>query len=122
MELLITRFYNELDDPMHYSASRMELGEDVGKITWNNAVEDATEHSYLLDTTDKVEAFENYIKRFGAWDQEEIDTWPLEEKVALLIQFISSEIREAAPLEDLEDSEGRIFKGIDGEMYFYIGE
>ena len=46
MELLITRFYNELDDPMHYSASRMELGEDAGKITWNNAAEDATEHSY----------------------------------------------------------------------------
>ena len=68
-----------------------------------------------MDTTDKVEAFENYIKRFGAWDQEEIDTWSLEEKVALLIQFISSEIREA-------DQEGRIFKGIDGEMYFYIGE
>lgn len=115
MELLITRFYNELDDPMHYSASRMELGEDAGKITWNNAVEAATEHSYLLDTTDKVEAFENYIKRFGAWDQEEIDTWSLEEKVALLIQFISAEIREADP-------EGHIFKGIDGEMYFYIGE
>lgn len=80
----------------------MELGEDAGKITWNNA----TEHSYLLDTTDKVEAFENYIKRFGAWDQEEIDKWSLEEKVALLIQFISAKIREA-------DLEGHIFKGID---------
>lgn len=132
MELDITDFFNTCE-PKAYSASIAEIGEDAGTITWQNAI-DRSEEDMLLDTEEKRDAFKAYIRGFGAWDDEEIAAWSHEELNALLIQFISGDMREDglhANMEyeewnalDPENSIGRIYGGpltTDGRVYFYMG-
>ena len=134
MELNITRFFNEAA-PMDYSASVAEIGNNAGRYTWRAACDDAPDYSDLLNTEYKRQAFRDYVKEFGAWHDEEIATWNDTELTALLIQFISGDIREAGigPESDADEwieyqerSEngqisGRIFKGNDNNVYYYIG-
>lgn len=132
MELDITDFFNSCD-PRHYLASVAELGEDAGTITWENAL-DRSEEDNLLDTEEKRDAFKAYVRGFGAWDDEEIDAWSHEELNALLIQFISGDMREDGLHANMEDEEwnaldpeksrGSIYGGpltTDGRVYFYMG-
>ena len=130
MELDITDFFNNAA-PADYSASAMELGDNAGRITWGHAVEDAPDYP-LLDTDDKREAFRDFIREFGAWDNTEIAAWTDQELTALLIQFISGDMREAnldpaAPdwTQYEKDAEAgrvssRIFRSAN-RVYFYIG-
>ncbi len=94
MELNITDFFNSAR-PAYYSASAMELGEDAGRITWENSMEVAEDWAAWLDTEDKREEFRAYVRTFGAWDDAEIAAWSDQELTALLIQMISGDIREA---------------------------
>jgi len=125
MELNITAFYNYAQ-PENYSASVAEIGENAGSITWHNACE---ADFNLLDTEEKREAFRQYIKGFGAWDDAEIAAFYDTELNALCIQMISGDIRER---EDLADSweeyyalsergvvAGRLFES-DGEVYYNL--
>lgn len=133
MELNITSFFRNSPGTHFYSASKVEMGDHAGSITWNNAVVSSLEHQ-ILDTEDKRDAFRAHVKGFGAWSDEEIAAWSPQELNALLIQMISGDIREA----DLDQSDpdweqyeedskegrisGRLFKDIDDEIYYYIGE
>jgi hypothetical protein len=133
MELNITKFFNEAA-PADYSASRMELGQDAGRITWRHACEDAPDFA-LLDTDGKREAFKAHIRDFGAWSDEEIAAWSDTELNALCVQMISGDMREAdiGPDSDAEAwtlyeiaatagrCTGRIFRGDNGEIYYYLG-
>jgi len=88
----------------------------------------------MLDSEEKREDFRCYVKTFGAWSEDEIRAWSDQELNALLIQMISGDMREAdldadAPDWDKyqQDSEsgrisGRIFKGDDSQIYYYVGE
>jgi hypothetical protein len=132
MEINITKFFNEAN-PHDFSASRAEKGEEAGTITWNAAKEAVDEH-LMLDTSAKVEALRDHARGFGAWSDEEIDGWTVQECNALLIQMISGDIKEAPGLDpsdwDWDAYEklaekgtcgGRMFKGTDGEIYYYLG-
>ena len=132
MELNITKFFNEAE-PSNYSASRMEKGDNAGPLTWNAAKEAFDEH-LMLDTPEKVDALRDYARGFGGWTKEEIDGWTVQECNALLIQMISGDIRETPDMEpgswdwELYEEMGqagtvssRLFKGIDGEIYYYLG-
>lgn len=133
MEIDITEFF-ETAEAFDYSASAADLGQDAGKITWRAAVDDATNvYPGLLDTEEKRDAWRDDLRGFGAWEDEEIAAWSEDELTALLIQFISGDIRE---MEDLcgDDWEayrvlqergtcsGRLYRGDDGRVYFYIGD
>jgi hypothetical protein len=133
MELDITRFFNEAC-PMDYSASRAELGQDAGKITWNAAVDDAAEYEILPD--DKArDAFRDHVRDFGAWDDEEIAAWSNDELNALCMQMVAGDIREMLGVSssgewnwteyEQEAEKGRIssniYQGDDGRVYYYIG-
>lgn len=131
MELDITDFYRNAA-PQDYSASRMELGDDAGAITWTHACEDAPEYN-ILDADDKREAFRAHVADFGAWDNDEVGAWDNIELNALLLQMISGDIREG-PLNDNPENwegyqewvdqgqcSGRIFKSDNGRIYYYIG-
>ncbi len=127
MELKITTFFKNAC-PRDYSASVAELGQSAGRITWLNAKNDSDEYN-LLDTEAKREAFRDHIKEFGAWDAAEIAAMDDTALNALLIQMISGDIRESC-LEDCpdcwqeyeeEENAGRLFQGVDGEIYYYIG-
>lgn len=93
MEIDITSFFRN-EDPSEFSASIAETGRnDIGKVTWRRAVEAGTD-SPLLTTPDAIEALREYVKDFGAWDDEEIAAWSDAECNALFIQLVSGDIRE----------------------------
>lgn len=134
MEINITKFFKEAE-PMNYSASVAEYGDNAGKITWSNAIQAANEYNYL-DDEEKRQAFRDYVECFGAWSVEEIAAWPDNEVNALFIQFVSSGMRESGldefPFDEIDWSQyqegvekgaytGNIYKGDDGEIYYYIG-
>lgn len=135
MEIDITAFVASAD-PSEFSASRAELGQDAGKITWNNAKAEASLHP-LISTDDEIEAFRRWIHDFGAWDDDEVAAWDSDEVNALLIQHISGDLRELEGLCPSDDGTidwdgarelseqgtigGRIYPGDDGRIYFYMG-
>lgn len=128
MELNITRFFTGCT-PWKYAASRAELGEFAGQITLNNAVADSPDYM-ILDDEEKRDAFRTFVKSSGGWTSEEITAWSDTELNALCLQWIAGDMRESMYLENSPNWEAyesdeneihRIFRGIDGEIYFYIG-
>lgn len=129
MEINITSFAETNAFP--YSHSVFEGGPNAGRNTW-----EAAQHAaVLLDTPAKVQAMRDHAKGFGAWDADEIAAWTDEEVNALFVQLISGDIREAGAdsLTDIDWEEyerqseagqiaGRMFRGIDGDFYYYLGE
>ena len=135
MEIDITRFVTD-SDPFEFSASIAERGKNAGRDTWRNAVKEGMA-SPLLVTEEQIDALRSYVKGFGGWDDSEIAAWSNEECNALFIQCISGDMREAGiddcNLEDFDwteyqhDSEkgrvsGRIYRGDDDRIYYYLGE
>lgn len=134
MELNITRFVTEAS-PMDYSASPAELGQDAGRITWGNAIEDSADFM-LLDSAEKLQAMRDHLRGFGAWDDDEIAAFSDTDLNALLIQCISGDLRDAglsgAPTDaewleyEAGSSEGlyssRIGRGDDGQVWYYLGD
>ena len=132
LELNITALFKTPDfRPSYYSASCAELGQDAGAITWQNAV-DRGEEIDLLSTDDNREVFRDSLKEYGAWTVEEIAAWSDVELNALLLQFISGEIRESGLdvnnpdwqqyEKDCERGQiaGNLFTS-DDSIYYYIG-
>lgn len=103
-----------------FSHSRAEGGDNAGPETWANAMVQA-EITPLMKEED-LEDFRKYIGEFGAWEDEEIAGWNLQECNALLIQFIAGDVREKKVdyLEDLEDYPDSIYKAGD-KYYYYVG-
>jgi len=79
------------DEASSYSASRMELGDNAGKITWNNALDDSDK---ITLTPEEIQEAKDYIRTWGAWDDEEIDSWTDVETKALIIQAAAGAYRE----------------------------
>lgn len=132
--LNISRFFNEAA-PRDYSASIAEIGQTAGADTWRAAIEDSEEY-LLLETPEQRAQFRCYIRGFGAWDKEEIDSWTNTELNALCIQMVSGDLREAnlTPESGPDDWEryerratrgeiaGNIYRNDKGEVCYYIGE
>jgi len=92
--------------------------------------------SGLLTNSDELDAFRGFARGFGAWDNEQIESWSDDKCRALLIQLIAGEMREAeldcyssdedwAEYErraEAGDISSRLFRGDDGRIYYYIGE
>jgi hypothetical protein len=130
MELNITEFYNTAG-MIDYSVSVAEIGVNAGTDTWQAACEDSPDYM-ILDNDDKREAFRQYVKGFGAWDDSEIAAWSDVELNALLLQIIAGDVRESclsdggsweeyyAQSEEGQVS-GRLFENGE-QVYYYIGE
>src|SRR5580700_2584442 len=136
MEIDITNFIRNAETH-NFSAICAELGNDVGKITWDNAVREAA--STQLISAEHRAAFESWAREFGAWDRDEIAAWSLDECNALLIQYISGDLNELESLCYSDDDDfgidwseaeklsergtisGHIYKGDNGHVYFYMG-
>jgi hypothetical protein len=122
MEVNITKFITQ-GEPCDYSASVAEIGDNAGKITWSNAQRDAG-YFKLLDTEDKIDAFKDHIRGFGAWSEDEITKWSVRDCNALFLQLIAGDMREVflddAPDWTREDI-GNLFLGVDGQYYYYMG-
>lgn len=137
MELNISPFFKTAA-PMDYSASQAEIGRDAGPSTWRAACDDSADNM-LLDDDEKREAFRAFVQSSGGWTEEEIAAWSDIELNALCLQWIAGDMREPVGFElgpdttaeqwadyekQVSDGQisGRIFKGTDNEIYFYIGE
>lgn len=133
MEIDITHFFHTAA-PMDYSASVAEIGASAGADTWRAACEDAADYPELLDTEDKRQAFRDYVRGFGAWDDSEIAAWSDSDLTALLMQFIAGDMREGNIGPDVDNwaeyersaeqgtIAGRLYRGDNGRIYFYIGK
>lgn len=131
MELDITTFVMQAA-PMDYSASVAEIGANAGQDTWNAACDDSEDYP-ILDNDDKREAFRRFVRSSGGWTADEIVAWPDNELNALCLQWIAGDMREAgieadwtpaqwAEYEVNENIPHNIYRGIDGKVYFYIGD
>ena len=134
MEINITRFFKEADH-FEYSASCAGRGQNAGQETWANAKAEASRKP-LLTTPEKLSAAEDFFRGFGAWSREELAAFSSEELNALLIQFVSGDIREAESLcpdsngnvdwteyqklSERGTTSGRFYRGNDGEVYFSL--
>lgn len=135
MYLNITRFFNEAG-MIDYSASAAEIGQDVGKVTWQAALDDTAEWN-LLTNAAELEAFADYAENTGGWTGEEIDRMSNQELQALCIQFVAGWIREAFPdgtealsntdwwhyKERLQQGEcsGMLSRDSEGNVFCYFG-
>ena len=132
MEINISRFFEGVD-ASEFSASVAELGQDAGKITWDNARSYANERP-LLTSDAELNALRDHMRGFGAWEDDEIAGWDKDECNALLVQLISGDIREAGldtnepDWQEYEEGSqagqysGRMFCGVDGQIYYYLGD
>jgi hypothetical protein len=134
MEIDITTFFSEAE-PWNFSASVAERGRNAGPETWNNAMEEGAK-SPLLTTPEQIEALRDHVQGFGAWEREEIAAWTPVECNALFIQLVSGDMREGNLDNDPDDSDwadyerraeagncrGRIWRGDDSKIYYYLGD
>lgn len=125
MELNITEFVREWRGEWQwFSASQMEMGERAGAITWENAIEYA-EVSPIAKLPSEFEAIRDYIRHFGAWDDNEIDRFTYTELNALLIQLIAADFRESEYFDtwDQYDEQcgGHLLKSENDTWYYYVG-
>lgn len=131
-EIDITRLVSAIE-PRDYAASVAEFGPDAGRITWEAACDDALD---LFGLHFDRETFDAFFAGFGAWSEDELAAHTDAESAALMLQFIAGDIREApdtfAPFsaewwQQYEEAaeqgkvSGRIGRGIDGRVYYYIG-
>jgi hypothetical protein len=136
MEIDITALVAE-EDMSEFSASQAERGPNAGPETWNNAMDEARDRPMLLP--DQLDEFRDYFRGFGAWEDEEINSWDIITCNALFIQFVAGDIREAESLcpgdgtggidweayhalAEAGTCSGRIYPGDDGKVYAYIGD
>lgn len=120
-------------DMFAFSHSRAEGGEDAGRNTWNAAKEHVTSEISLLPTEEACQEFRDYMKDFGAWNDEERAAWDAAECNALLLQLIAGDVREAGADDlasiDWEEYEkdasagrisGNLFRADDGTVYYQM--
>jgi hypothetical protein len=133
MEIDITDFVTN-EDPFDYSHSQAEGGPNAGRHTWQAA---KTMAPMLLDTPEKIKALREYVKGFGAWNDEEMAAWDDIECNALFVQLISGDMRSAG-LDDVEIEDfdwakheedaaegrisGHIYRGDNGRIYYALSD
>ena len=86
-------------DPWDCSNSAANLGQDAGKLTWQASQRHAAS---LTLTEGQKEAFRDWVRSSGGWDDEEIASWDDAELTALCVQGIAGDVREGFG-DDLPD-------------------
>jgi hypothetical protein len=134
-EIEITHLFTDESPfvPFDCSNNRATLGEDAGALTWGASVECAKEIT-LLDSEERKQAFRDWVRSSGGWNDEEIAAWSDVELNALLLQWIAGDVREAFGDADFsewdwadyqERSErgsvsSNLFRADDGRVFFSI--
>jgi hypothetical protein len=108
MEIEITQLLET--DMFTFSHSCAEGGENAGPETWNAALNGPRP---LLKTPEEFDAFRDFVKDSGGWDDEEIAAWDENELQALFLQWIAGDTREAPAL-----IEGVTFYERAGEWFY----
>lgn len=129
MEIDVTHMVEDCDQMPALSGSKFELGNDAGRITWNNSVAYGKDRP-LLATEDEKDAARAHFREYGAWSREEIDAWDEDTLQGITCQDVAAAIREMESAEDEADYiagceagrySGRLSRGDNGRWYFYLG-
>lgn len=129
MEIDVTHMVADADNMVSLSGSRMEHGQDAGRITWDNSKAYGADHP-LLTTDEMRDAARAHFREYGAWDAEEIAAWSEDELQAITCQDVAAAVREMEIAEDADDYarlceegtlSGRLYRGDAGRWYFYLG-
>jgi hypothetical protein len=91
----VARMFESVE-PWDCSNNAMNLGENVGQITWHNALSVAEAHARWLETpiADACEGMREWAGDTGAWDADEIAGWSAVECLALFVQNVASDLRD----------------------------
>jgi hypothetical protein len=129
MEIDVTHMVEDRDIMFELSGSKMEHGQDAGRITWNNSVEYGKDKP-LLATEEAKEIARAHFREYGAWSKEEIAAWSDEHLQAITVQDVAAGIREMEVADTYEEYQqlcedgtcsGRVYRGDGGRWYFYLG-
>ena len=86
-------------DPWNCCNSAANLGQNAGKLTWQASQRAA---AALTLAEEQKEAFRDFVRSSGGWDDDEIEAWPDADLTALCVQWISGDVREGFG-DDLPD-------------------
>jgi len=106
LELNVTRYFaNGENDPYYMSNSVANLGNNAAKITWNNCME--ASDGDLLTSEEACQEARNWLRSFGAWSDDEINSWTETELEAFILQDAASGINEIVEIyeRDYDDEE-----------------
>ena len=115
-------------DPWDCFNSVANLGNQAGRLTWEASKQSA--HLLTLSEGQK-EAFREFVRDSGGWEDEEIAAWSDEELTTLCVQWIAGDIREGFgdgvsndPAEwDWEDYDERAERGaVSSTLYLHDGK
>jgi len=124
--------------PFDLSNSVAVLGPGAGETTYKNCLRLAASVR-ILNTKELEKDFIEFLLEFGAWEREDLieDTEKETSRQlnALFLQFVAGDIRDAFgdtcfaewdwnqyEIDEAKGTvSGRIYKGDDGEIYYYIG-
>lgn len=135
VELKITKLFKAIC-PSDYSASRAEIGNEAGADTWRAACEDSEDYSDLLEPEGAKQALIDHLTDMGYSESGELSIDDTETLTALLLQLVSGDMRNFIGFGETAESWGwdeyeyecaagtcscRLFKGVDDEIYYYLG-
>jgi len=119
MELEITDFVEQLEsglvDPSFYCDSIAHSGlSNIGQVTWNRALHAGHD---LVTTEEQIQEAKDHFAEYGAWDDDEIESWSQKDVNALLVQDICADYKEYGA----DDDSSRLYRDADGKFYYYLG-
>lgn len=111
----VTHLVEEVDCGM-LSGSVAELGPAAGRITWNNSLQEGRDRP--LVTEDQMEELRSYFADYGAWDEEEIAGWTLEDMNGMVVQEAASNVREMEAFDTYEEYQEAAERGsVSGQLW-----
>jgi hypothetical protein len=131
MEINVTEYVEDIDCEQ-FSSSIAESGlENIGRITWRNACHHvACEGLVAPDKESAQGELRAWLADFGAWSRAEIADMSDRETNALLLQFVAGAVRELERYDSYDEylaacENGQVghelYRGDDGQWYFYVG-
>lgn len=122
MELDVTPLFADKLESWTISNSVWNLGDNAGRITWQNAL--AAAEKYPLANKENQEELRSYFKSFGAWEASEIDDWTLQVLSAVCWQMAAADCNENwIDLEEIpeESPENSQIYHREGKFFMYFG-
>lgn len=125
----VTKYVTEIDCSL-FSSSIHESGlQNIGEITFNNALNHVVAIEGILKPGQMDEGAD-YLVSTGGWTQKEIESWGDDEINAVVLQFIAGAVREYEKFETYEEyqeaaEEGRASGNLwrnDATWTYYLGE
>jgi hypothetical protein len=132
MEINITDFVTR-GETWDFTGSIATHGPNASRLTWDASLEEASA-TPLLTTEDQLQELRDHVQSMGFGD--DVQSYDSIQCNALFIQLISADMRECGlEISDIDSFDwqeyeneceagqvtGAIFKGCDGNIYYYLG-